>query len=113
MKISDLVRYLCEGEYGDGVTRVTTRETLAEEQRYGTPWVEVPGAPLLEELAEFCDHHAENANHHSFVGTHRSLANLLLVVAGRDAAKQVFEAITRAGGLHELEGADLTRFLQE
>lgn len=55
----------------------------------------------LEDLYEYCDSEAENANYHSFVGTHQKLANLISKLGSEAIAKAVMFEIAKSGGLHE------------
>lgn len=63
----------------------------------------VDRAPVLtsEELANWCDDAAENANYHQMAGAHMWLSGVLVKEAGEDVAIKVMRAIANVGGLHE------------
>lgn len=59
---------------------------------------------LLEELADFCDHGAENCNAHEYVGAHRLLATVLFRHVGRCIATKILRDIAEMGGLDAMNG---------
>lgn len=61
----------------------------------------------IKQLADEMDRACENANAHSFAGTHRALAVLLIIELGSDTARNVLQAIRREGGPEGIPG--LTR----
>lgn len=56
----------------------------------------------LEDLAEFCDSEAENANYHNLVGAHEIVAAALLKAGGREKATEMMRVIAEFGGLAEI-----------
>jgi hypothetical protein len=70
---------------------------------YEEPEYAIDRAPVLnsEELADWCDREAENANYHRMVGAHMWLSGILVKEAGEDVATKVMRAIADVGGLHE------------
>jgi len=57
----------------------------------------------LEDLADLCDHQAENANYHEFNGVHKELAKVMLKQIDRDQATAIMWAIAERGGLMGFE----------
>lgn len=53
--------------------------------------------PTLEELAEFLDQDAENANYHDFVGVHETLSSILRRRCPAVAMEVMMEIISRGG----------------
>ncbi len=59
----------------------------------------------LDELAELCDHDAENCNRHDFCGVHRKLARMMLETGfNREGARLLMRDIAERGGLHGMNG---------
>jgi len=58
----------------------------------------------LKAMADMLDYDAENHNAHDFVGSHFSLAALLLREVGEETAVRIFKRLSRYGGLHGMEG---------
>ena len=82
-----------------------TTETIAAEGKswYGEPVIPSPEF-TLEELADSCDHLAENKNAHEFAGSHRVLAALLYRELGRKKATELMQIIGEYDGLNGMSG---------
>lgn len=54
-----------------------------------------------QEISEYLDDEAENANYHYIVGVHAWLSELIAKEAGEQIALRIMQAIAERGGLHE------------
>lgn len=80
----------------------TVRLTYACKIEFGLVKVETDRKPTLVELADFLDQEAENDNHHSVVGVHEKLGELMKKEAGEEKAIAILTGIAEAGGLWEM-----------
>ena len=77
-------------------------ETEAKEWDYKI--VETNPKLTLLELAEFCDHNAEQRNAHEFCQSHILLAALLYKIVGEITATKIIREISERGGLDGMSG---------
>ncbi len=56
----------------------------------------------INQMAEFCDHEAENGNYHGLVGMYGQLTKIMIKEGvDADAARRVMQHIAELGGIHE------------
>lgn len=99
MAIHELVR--TEDVGSDGITEYYIRPA---DRPYAGETVTDRKDFTLEELADYCDSHAEGRNAHDFVGAHRILAAYLHRELGRESATRLMLGIAQRDGVDGMAG---------